>query len=300
MVVQGPTASGKTGLAIRIGERFSGEIVNADSLQMLRGFTIGSAKPTSEERARAPHHLIDAVDADEALDAGRYVRLAREVVAGIHGRGKLPIVAGGTGLYVRALLGGLADLPGRDENLRESYRRRIEREGLDALFESLEARTPGAERYIDRRNSRRVIRALEILDLTGKPIWDWQKEHGFADRPYRAFRIAIRIDMETLRRLIDVRTRKMLEDGFVDEVRGLVTRHPDRSLKPYESIGYRQVLEFLDGKLAEEDLAHAIIRHTRRYAKRQLTWLKREEGLRWIEEAGEEAELFEEIERFLS
>lgn len=298
VVLQGPTACGKTGLAIRICRRFQGEVVGADSLQWVRRFDIGSAKPTNEERAAARHHLIDVIEADEGADVARYRHLAREAIEEISARGMLPVVAGGTGLYVRALLGGLVDLPSADESLRTSYEALLEREGPRGLFAELERRCPEAHRHVDKKNPRRVIRALEVMALTGRPIWQWQMEHRFLERPYRSFRIAIRPEMDLLEERIAKRTDAMLAEGLVDEVRSLLRRYPDRSLKPYTAIGYAQVLDYLDGEISEEELPQHIRRVTRRYAKKQLRWLNQEEDLRWMSPV-EEPEVMQELEAFL-
>lgn len=281
VVIQGPTASGKTALSLALARRFGGEIVNADSLQLVRHFTIGTAKPEPQERALAPHHLFDVLEPDEPLDAGVYVALARPVIADIHRRGRLPVVTGGTGLYVRALLGGLVALPGRDESLRARYESVLSQEGAAGLFALLEGMDPRAGDHIDRDNPRRVVRALEVLELTGRPIWAWQREHAFSQRPYRACVFALLPDMDWLRERVVRRTEAMLSRGFVEEVRGLVARYPVQA-KPFGAIGYAQIVEMLAGEFPPAELAGRIVTATMQYAKKQLRWLRTEPDLFWL------------------
>ncbi len=299
VVVQGPTACGKTGLAIRIAQTFGGEIVNADSVQFVRHFDIGSAKPTAEERRAAVHHLVDAVEPDAPYDAAEYARRAHACITEILERKRLPVVSGGTGLYVRALLGGLVELPKRNESLRAKYAEILETSGVAALFSMLEDRAPEAGEYIDRHNPPRVVRALEVLEMTGRPIWKWQREHRFRDRPYRALVLALKPDFAALEERIRLRTRDMLEAGLVREVQKLLERFPDRNIRAYGSIGYRQALEFLDGKTAEAELEESIVRATRRYAKKQLSWLNTEPDVRWCDPENE-AEILARAAAFLS
>ncbi|RJO74434.1 MAG: tRNA (adenosine(37)-N6)-dimethylallyltransferase MiaA [Myxococcales bacterium] len=299
VAVQGPTASGKSGFAIRLALRFDGEIVNADSLQRVRHFDIGTAKPTPEESARIAHHLFDAIEPAEPTDAGRYLAAARPVIAAIAARGRVPVVVGGTGLYVRALLYGLVALPPRNETLRSEYEAILRTQGREALVEQLLFQCPDAPTHIDCRNPARVVRALEVLALTGQPIWRWQAEHRFAERPYEAFSIALNPDPDVLAERIARRSERMVEAGLVEEVKDLLRRFPDRSLKPYGAIGYRQVLEYLGGGLAYDALAPAITRATWHYARKQLSWLRTEKNLRWMRPE-EESAVAEEIAAFLA
>ena len=298
VVVQGPTASGKSELGVRIAGTFDGEVVIADSLQWVRYFDIGTAKPGEAERAGIPHHLIDSVEPDEHTDAAVYVRRARAAIDEVLDCGRLPVVVGGTGLYVRSLLCGLVDLPGRDPGLRETYDRIICERGLEALFDLLESRAPEAARYIDRRNPPRVVRALEILELTGRPIWEWQAEHGFSDRPYNAFRAALKPGMDWLRPRVERRTKAMLAGGLVEEVERLLERYPDRSSRAFGAIGYREVLEYLDGRIERAELEAAITRATLRYARKQLGWLRRETEVNWFR-PGEEELIVSRIAAFI-
>lgn len=299
VVVVGPTASGKSALAMALARRFSGEIVSADSVQWIKGFDIGSAKPTPEERALVPHHLIDCLAPDEAADVALFVRLARAAIADIGARGKLPIVCGGTGLYCRALLGGLVELPGRDAKRRAEYEALLAAQGLGALCARLTAQDPEAAAHHDLANPVRVIRALEVLETTGRPLWQWQREHAFAERPYEALQLALTPAPETLKARIEARTRAMLEAGLLNEVRALLAAYPDPTLNPYGSIGYKEALAVLRGDLPERELASAINQATWRYVKKQYTWLKAEKSLIRLGEASE-TDIFDRVARFLA
>lgn len=279
VVVVGPTASGKSALAGRLAERFAGEIISADSVAWIKGFDIGSAKPTPEERARLPHHLLDCLAPDETADVARFVRLARAAITDIAGRGKLPIVCGGTGLYVRALLGGLVELPGRDTAKRAEYERLLTERGLAALRARLLAADPAAATHHDLANPVRLIRALEVLETTGRPLWRWKEEHAFAERPYESLYLALDPPPEILKARIAARTAAMLAAGLLDELRGLLARYPDPTLNAYGSIGYKEALQVLRGERPEAELAAAIEQATWRYVKKQRTWLKAEANL---------------------
>ncbi len=297
VVIQGPTASGKTGLAVEIAERFDGEIVNADSLQWIREFDAGTAKPTPEERERAVFHLVDIFDPADRPDAGCFVNLAREAIADIAERSRLPVIAGGTALYVRALLGGLVELPSRDDELRASYDSILQSEGAEALAKRLLEKDPSAADHIDLQNPVRVVRALEVLEKTGIPIQEHQARHRFAERPYRALRLHLEADLNELDRRIHLRTRMMLDAGLIEEALRLLARYGDDSL-PMRSIGYRQVVRCLAGDFPESLLQEKIEVATRRYARKQLRWMHHEDShpVRYPEE---KETIFRLVEEFL-
>ena len=298
ILLVGPTGVGKTRLALEMAGRFGGEIVSADSLQVYRGMDIGTAKPTPEERQRIPHHLIDVVDPDQPFDASQYCDLAREVIARLHRKKKPVFVVGGTGLYIRALLGGLIAGPGADEALRQTLREELKRWGNSSLYEKLRMRDEKAAAQIDPHDGVRIIRALEVLELTGRSIVDHQKDHRFREQPYDVLKIGLMLDRDQLLENIGMRTDRMIEDGFVEEVRGLLAMGYDGSLKPMQSLGYRHICAYLAGGGDLEGTLRMIKRDTYRYAKRQMTWFAAEREIVWLSPADVNAAA-ERIGRFL-
>lgn len=282
VVIVGPTASGKSDLALRLAERFAGEIVNADSMQCYRGMDIGTAKPSVVERQALPHHLFDIVAPDEEFTAADYSRLARGVIAGIAARGRLPIVVGGTGLYVRALLSGLAESPGADHQAREEYRLLAEREGNAALHAVLQRLDPLAAGRIHPNNRVRVIRALEVFGQTGCSITEFQQQHGFRPRWCRYLKIGLTAERDRLYEQIDRRVERMIAQGLVAEVEALTAAGYHAGLKSMAAIGYREVGTYLAGGASLAETTELIKRNTRRYAKRQLTWFNGEDDIVWF------------------
>jgi tRNA dimethylallyltransferase len=282
VIILGPTGVGKTAMALALGARLGAEIVSADSMQVYRGMDVGTAKPTWEERRQIPHHLLDVVDPDEPFDASRYCALAHGIIGRLHGEGKPVLVVGGTGLYIKALLGGLIAGPTADESLRRSLKEEAKRRGVRHLFERLRARDPQAAERIAPRDGVRIVRALEVLELTGRSIVEHQKDHRFREQPYETLKIGLTLAREELLARIDARTERMIADGFVGEVERLLGRGYGRSLKPMQSLGYRHVAAYLSG---EGDLTGAIgliKRDTRRYAKRQMTWFAADREILWL------------------
>lgn len=296
--ILGPTAVGKTAMALELAGRFGGEIVGADSMQVYRRMDIGTAKPTPEERKRIPHHLLDVVDPDEPFDVSRYIGLARDVVASLHRKGKTVFIVGGTGLYVRALLGGLIDGPGADDALRQELKQEMKIRGKAHLYEKLKARDPRAADRIDPRDGIRIIRALEVIEHTGKSIVEFQEGHRFREAPYEALRIGLRLDRDRLNDRIDRRTERMIADGFAEEVRGLIDRGYGESLKSMQSLGYRHMTDHLAGRQSLERTVDWIQRDTRRYAKRQITWFVADREIGWLD-PGDVEEASRRIEVFL-
>ena len=279
VVVTGPTASGKTPLAIELALRFRGEIVNADSMQVFRFLEIGTAKPSLAERARVPHHLIDVVTPDQTYSAGRYARDARAAIAAIHARGGVPLLTGGTGLYIRAALHGLIDGVEADEELREQLeaeQRSAERAGdADRLYRRLTESDPDAAARIHPHDTRRIVRALEIAAETGHPTSRVRSAHRFEDSPYRVLHLALVPEREALYARIDRRCEAMIESGLLQEVRELVAAGYGPELRPMRAIGYRHVVPVMQGR---DTLANALVamrRDTRHFARRQITWLRR-------------------------
>jgi len=280
LVVVGPTASGKTELAIELCERFGGEVIGADSVQVYRYFDIGSGKPSAADRARAPHHLVDVAEPADPFDAQRFVELADHAIADVRAREKVPIVCGGTFLWVKALLKGLAPMPAADASLRARHTELAEREGRAALHAELARVDPESAARLSPNDFVRVSRALEILETSGKPQSAWHAEHGFRTRRHAARLLGVDRAREDLDRRIEARARAMLDAGWIEEVRALMTRGFALT-RPMGSVGYRQVKEHVDGTIAESELEPAIVRATRVFVRRQRTWL-RDQPVEWV------------------
>jgi len=285
VAVAGPTGSGKSGLALSIAEEFNGEIVNCDSLQVYRHFDIGTAKLAMEERRAIPHHLIDIVDPDQLFTAGGYARLAREAIADISARGKVPIVAGGTGFYLRALLDGLFEGPSRDQALRNRLAER-ERKRPGSLHRVLRRLDPEAAGKIHQNDVPKVMRALEVCLLTRRPVSALFREGRDALVGYRTLKLGLLPERETLYQLLDARCAEMFEGGLVEEVKQILALGFAPTLKPFESHGYKQALQLIQGELTRRDAVFYAQRNTRQYAKRQITWFRREPGLVWLKGFG--------------
>ncbi len=283
MVIGAPTATGKTSLAIELAEIFGGHIVNADSMQVYRYMDIGTAKPSPEERRRVTHHLLDVVNPDEEYNAALYAEQARTVISGLAREGRPVFVAGGTGLYIRALLHGIIETPPVDENIRNYYKGLRDRHGREYLHGLLKTRDPLAAARINPNDSVRVIRAMEVLDQSGRSIVDLQQDHAFADCPYDACRVGIRVDRETLKSRIAARTERMVEDGLLEEVHGLLERGYGENLKAMQSLGYRQVVEFIRGRHSWDRAVELINRETWLYSKRQMTWFSADKTIQWFD-----------------
>jgi tRNA dimethylallyltransferase len=282
IAIVGATATGKTALAVRLAERTGGEIVNADSRQVYRGMDIGTAKPSPEERARARHWLVDVVDPDEPFSLGRYLDLTHEALDACWSRGKLPLVVGGTGQYVRALLEGweVPRVP-PDQSLRAELEARAEREGRGALVAELERVDPAYAARVDTQNLRRVIRALEVYQRTGRPLSSCQARTP-PDFPWRA--IGLACERDELYRRIDARVDAMMAAGLLSEVRGLIKRGYGCDLPSMSGIGYRQLCQHLAGELSLEDAVERIKTETHRLARMQRNWFRPgDERIAWID-----------------
>ena len=284
VVIVGPTAAGKTAAAMALCERLNGEIISADSVQVYRGLDIGSAKPSAEERARVTHHCLDIINPDEQLDAAAWARHADAASEDIRQRAKLPLVCGGTGLYVRALLRGLIPIPEIPAAIRAEVRRELEERGPEEMHTQLAAVDPDASERIAPRDKQRIGRALEVWRATGRPLSVWQSEHRFSERRYDAKVIGLWPERETLYGRINRRVEAMLEAGWCDEVRDLVSGGVSFDAPALQTMGYRDICAYLKGELEEHALIEGIARSHRRYARRQLVWFRgvttREESLR--------------------
>lgn len=270
--IVGPTASGKTELAIRIAEAIDGVVVSADSVQIYRGFTIGSGAPTADELARAPHRLVATHTPDAPIDAAEWARLADEEIAAIRAAGKVPVICGGTFFWVRALVLGLVEAPAADPAVRERHRLLVEAEGRGALHEALRQVDPSSAARLHPNDLVRVSRALEVHELSGRTMTEWHAEHGFRGRRHDATLIALRHEPELLTERIERRIVHWLAHGWVEEVEGLLAAG-HRNSRPMGSVGYAEVRDFLEGTLPREELVPAIVRATRIFARRQRTWL---------------------------
>lgn len=301
VVVTGPTASGKTDLAIQIAERFDGEIVNADSMQVYRYMDIGTAKPSLAERARARHHVFDVVKPDDDYSAGRYTSDARGAAAAIHARDKLVVLTGGTGLYIRAFLEGLLGSAAADPEIRQrleaEHERAVEEGDPERLHRRLADRDPGAAERIHPHDLRRVSRALEILEQAGSPASVLRGDHGFLDRPYRTLHLAIDPGREELNERIDRRCERMIEQGLLRELRDLREQGYGPDLRPMQAIGYRHVGKVADGSDTLASALPAMQRDTRRFAKRQRTWIRGVANAEWMEPDDPDAVL-RRVDRF--
>ncbi len=276
IVLLGPTGSGKSALALALARRLDGEIVNYDSVQVYRGFDIGSAKPSLAERALVPHHLFDLIDADEEFNAADYGRIARDVCS----RVDRPILVGGTFFYLRALLSGLPEMPARDQALRERIRRiAASPSGAARLHRWLSNVDPRSGQKIAPADRQRVERALEVWIASGRPISSWEPE---TDVQLPSLRIGLRVERAALVTKLDARVEAMFRSGLVEETRALLTRFPVTA-RPFQTIGYKEAAAVVRGGLTESDAIAETRRRTRAYAKRQMTWLRSERNVHWIE-----------------
>ena len=285
----GPTAVGKTGVALDLASALGSEIVNADSMQVYRELDIGTAKPTLAERARVSHHLVDVADPDEPYDAARYTREGRETIALLHQRGVPPLVVGGTGLYIKALLAGLFHQEEEVREVRLRLARELADQGLPALLARLQALDPATARRLAKGDTYRIVRALEVVEATGHPLSEAHAAHGFQDRPYDTLKLGLELPREELYRRIEARVDAMVAQGWLEEVRGLLPRYPP-GIKPLQALGYRHLVAHLEGRLSLAEATEQTKKETRRYAKRQLTWFRADPEVRWFHpDQGQEA-----------
>lgn len=297
IAIGGPTCTGKSDLAVAVARSVGGEIVNGDSMQVYRYFDIGTAKPPIAVRESVPHHLVDIVDPDEEFNAALFRDAADRAIADISGKGAVPIVVGGTGLYLRVLFYGLFPAK-RDDFLRERLGAEYAGDPV-AFYERLKAVDPAYAMRISFRDRIRVVRAMEIYLLGGRPVSDLEKDHGFREARYDVCRIGLNAARQELYRRIDERVLAMLSQGLVEEARSILARGYSRELKPFSSIGYREVLRYLSGSIEYEDMVKDIQKNTRRYAKRQFTWFAKEKDMQWFEYPHEMGRIVETISGFV-
>jgi len=282
VIINSPTATGKTGLAIELALEFGGEIISADSLQVYRYLNIGTAKPTIEQRNKVKHYLIDIVDPDEEFNAAIFTEKARAIIAELASKSRPVFVVGGTGLYIRALLRGIIETPKVDEKIRNYYRRLGEMHGKEYLFNLLKNKDAQAARKIKPNDTIRVIRALEVLEQSGESIVSKQSRHSFVDSPYKTYKIGLQVDSPQLKDRIAQRIEEMVAKGLVNEVKNLLGRGYSKNLKPLQSLGYRQVIKYLSDEYKWEEALRLINRDTWHYAKRQMTWFAADKEINWF------------------
>jgi tRNA dimethylallyltransferase len=282
-VIVGPTGVGKTQVSLRLADILNGEIVSSDSRQVYKYMDIGTAKPTKEEMKRVAHHLIDIVYPDEKFTAADYGKKAREVIKEIIKRKKQPIVVGGSGLYLKALIKGFFRGPKGDEKLRERLKEDESKFGLDHLFEKLKKVDPKAALRIHPHDSVRIIRALEVYELTGKPITSLQEEGIYEPFEMDFVKVGLTLDREKLYERIDRRVEKMIKEGFLDEVKGLKEKGYSSGLKAFKTVGYQELFSYLDGEIDFPKAIERIKLNSRRYAKRQLTWFRKDKEIKWLD-----------------
>lgn len=299
VVVLGPTASGKSALGIFLAREFGGEVVACDSTQLYRGFDIGTAKPSAEERRGVPHHLLDVLEPSQDSTAGGYRECAMEVLNDLRRRRRLPVLTAGTGLYLRGLLEGLADLPQRSEEIRARLRAAANEHGPGHLHSVLTKLDAQAAKRIAAADEQKLIRAIEICLLAEKPLSEVHREGRTPLTGWRVLKLGLQPERELLKQRIHARTESMLRNGWLDEVRGLVRSGLSESAKPFDFIGYRELRAHLRDEITLDAARAAIQQGTRQYAKRQLTWFRREANVHWLRGFGDQPEIQSEARALL-
>ena len=282
VVVAGPTASGKSNLALSLAQEFKGELICSDSMQVYRQMDIGTAKPTLKEQKLVQHHQLDLIDPDEHYSAGQYERDTSRIIKQIQERSHLPIVVGGTGLYYRALMYGISNIPEIPESLRKEVLSWQEEHGTSYCWKQLQKHDPQGADRLHQNDTARILRNLEVVLATGTTLSTFQLQQPFGEARYQFLAVALEWERHVLYERINQRTLKMLEFGWIAEVESLLSRYsPD--LKPLQSIGYREIVQYLQNKLEWEPLLQEIQKRTRQYAKRQMTWFSREAEIEWYQ-----------------
>jgi len=297
-VICGPTAVGKTELALALAEFFNGEIISADSRQVYRLMDIGTAKPSPEEQQRVRHHLIDEVWPNEGFHAARYVTLAGAAIQETLRYNKRPFLVGGTGLYIKALTEGLLDAPGADPQLRKRLHDRAEQEGSEILHAELARLDPDSATRLHPNDLIRIVRALEVFHQSGRPLSELQNEHRFNADHYRTLKIGLTCNREILYDRIDRRSEAMFQNGLLEEAEKILQAGYDPGLKIFRTIGYRQAFALLRDEITPEEAVEDLKRSTRRYAKQQITWFRKDKSIIWLESSSDFVTIQKLIENF--
>jgi tRNA dimethylallyltransferase len=288
IAIVGPTCTGKTTIGIELAKLVNGEIVSADSRQIYKLIDIGTAKPTPDELAAVPHHLVDMVPLDECISAGTYGGLARQAIGGIFSRNRVPILVGGSGLYIRSVIDGLFDAPEIDERTRRVLRSRLESEGAERLLEELKGVDPEAAKGLLPGNYKRILRALEVFYSTGNRISRLRLERGLPPA-FKTLQFGIAVERKELYRRIEKRVDDMLAAGFLDEVKELLRRGFDPKLNSLQTVGYKEAIRYVQQRITFEDMVEQFKMNTRRYAKRQMTWFRKDPRIIWMNADGKSA-----------
>ena len=295
--VTGPTCTGKSALSVVLAERFDGEIINCDSMQVYKYFDIGTAKPDTDTLKRVPHHLIDVVEPQEEFNAARFKEMADHAIDTIGAHRKIPILVGGTGLYLRALIYGLFKA-GKDNDLREKLQEEYSEDPLK-FYERLKETDHDYAMRISFKDKIRVVRAMEIFLLTGEKVSELEKDHGFKEPRYDILKIGLRKEKDELYARINDRVNDMVRQGWVEEVKNILSMGISDTVKPFSSIGYRDILLYIKGSIQHKDMVKDIQTHTRHYAKRQFTWFAKEKGMDWSEYPEDSEEIIRKVAEFL-
>ena len=294
IIIAGPTATGKSERSFHLAKRLNSEIISADSMQVYRYFDIGTAKPTIKDRKTIPHHLTNIINPDEEYNAGRFKKDGRKIINKLHAKGKLPIVAGGTGLYINAITKGLSMAVPSDPELRKNLRKRLKNVGSQTMHNELSKVDPEAAKKINPADKFRIERALEVNYLTGKPISSLQSSEKNDANQYDVLYLVLNMDRSLLYQRINERVNRMIKKGLVNEVKAILARGYSDRLKPFQSIGYKEIVQYLRKELALEKAVENIKEETGNLAKRQLTWFKKVSSTKWIEVDIEKPEMTDE------
>ena len=297
LAVVGPTASGKTTLSLQIAQEFNGEIISTDSMQIYRYMNIGTSKATFAEQEMVAHHQINIVDPDEHYSAGKFERDTDHIISNLISKGKIPILVGGSGLYYRATLYGLSHIPQIPIGIKKEIQQSFEKNGIEYCYQQLQKLDPQSAQVLHSTDKARILRALEVYKHTHQSIKEFQHQDSFAQPKYSIFAIGYRWERKELYERINQRTGIMINQGWVDEVKNLLKKYPT-DLRSLQSIGYTQIISFLQGNLSQEEMIEKIQQKTRNYAKRQLTWFQKESNIHWYQH-NQKSKIFRDIQWFL-